>query len=236
MKPKTAILTHSWLALCLLAATALTANAQHDSARDMIAGHYAGVQVLPDDGAPGAAFSVRIRGLKSLRGDTQPLYVLDGIILNPVTRDADKTFWSDCQDYQALQSTLDAINPADIEDITILKDAAAIALYGSLGGNGVVIIKTKHGKQGTRTAEWNSSVGLNEKMRLSHQHHVALGGGGARNAYYISAGYADQNGTWQGSSLDLATVNAKFDQQIGLDGSFGIALHRPFSLITHLIG
>ena len=224
MKQKFAILTRSLAAVCLTGFTAFWAGAQNDSVREMIAGEFAGVQVLSDDGAPGAAFSLRIRGVRSLRGDTQPLYVLDGVILNPATWDADKTFWSDPQDYQALQSTLDAINPADIEDIKILKDAAATALYGSMGGNGVVVITTKHGKALSRTAQWRSILKLNEKMRFSHSHHASVGGGAAKSTYYVSAGYSDENGTLKGSSLDVATVNAKFDQMVLKDGSFGVSL------------
>ena len=139
----------------LLAASA-TASGQDIS--QMMTGRFSGVQVVRSDGAPGSVSAVRIRGVHSLRGDTQPLYVLDGVILNSPLLDADKTFWEDEQDYQALQNTLDFINPEDIESITILKDAAATAIYGSQGGNGVVVITTRRGRENKFAARWNSSV------------------------------------------------------------------------------
>ena len=212
------------LIIGLLCLGNLAVHAQTESVRDVIAGQFPGVQVLSDDGAPGAAFSVRIRGLRSLRGDTQPLYVLDGIILNSPLKDVDQTFWSDPEDYQALQSTLDQIDPADIEKVEILKDAAATAIYGALGGNGVVVITTRHGKAGEKLRDWSSSVSLTEKMNISHRHHVALGGGENRGSYYFSAGYAMDNGTISRSSLERFTVNTKYDQGFGRDSRMGVAL------------
>lgn len=128
------------------------------SFEQLLDGHFAGVQVITNDGAPGSAFTVRIRGVKSFRGDSQPLYILDGVVLNSPLTDADRTFWRDEQDYQSLQNTLDNINPRDIEKIEVLKDAAATAIYGSMGGNGVVIITTKKGSSGKPKTTWNSTV------------------------------------------------------------------------------
>ena len=218
-------LTGSFLALGLLAGLPSALHAQDDSVQDLLTGTFPGVQVLSDDGAPGSAFSVRIRGLKSLRGDTQPLYILDGVMLNAPTVDADRTFWSDDQDYQALQSTLDHINPADVVDIQILKDAAATAIYGSLGGNGVVLITTRHGKSGTHSAQVSSSVIMNEKMRFSHRHHAMVSGGEKQGAYYLSAGYSSLNGLWKGSQLENVSVNAKYDQDFARDSRFGLGLN-----------
>lgn len=217
-------LTRSCLVLCMTAGMAFTAHAQNESVQDILTGRFSGVQVLSDDGAPGAAFSVRIRGLRGLRGDSQPLYVLDGVILNSPTVDADKTFWSDGQDYQSLQSTLDHINPADIENIEILKDGAATAIYGSMGGNGVVIITTKHGKSGKPALTWNSTISLSDKMTFSHRHHVSAGGGEKAGTYYLSAGYSSLNGTIDNSGLENASVNAKYDQNFGKDSRFGVSL------------
>ena len=172
-------------ALVFLLGTALSgqALAQEESVADWMAGRFAGVQVLPDDGAPGASFSVRIRGLRSFRGDTTPLYVLDGIILNAPSADAGRTFWSDAEDQQALQSMLDHINPADIECVEILKDADAIARYGSMGGNGVVIITTRHGQSDGRDIQWKSALSVTDGLALSHRHHVSFAGGEKRSGY-----------------------------------------------------
>lgn len=217
-------LTRSAMALCMIATMGITAYAQTESVQENLTGRFSGVQVLSDDGAPGAAFSVRIRGLRGIRGDSQPLYVLDGVILNSPTVDVDKTFWSDSQDYQALQSTLDQIDPSDIESIQILKDGAATAIYGSMGGNGVVIITTKHGKAGSPSLALQSSLSLSDKMTFSQRHHVSVAGGEKAGTYYIAAGYSDLNGTIKGSSLENASVNAKYDQGFGKGSSFGVSL------------
>lgn len=213
-------------ALVFLLGTALSgqALAQEESVADWMAGRFAGVQVLPDDGAPGASFSVRIRGLRSFRGDTTPLYVLDGIILNAPSADAGRTFWSDAEDQQALQSMLDHINPADIERVEILKDADAIARYGSMGGNGVVIITTRHGQSDGRDIQWKSALSVTDGLALSHRHHVSFAGGEKRSGYYVSAGYNSQRGNLKGSALETASALAKFDQGFGRDSRFGMSL------------
>lgn len=200
------------------------AYAQNDSIEDLINGHTSGVQVLSNDGAPGSAFSVRIRGLKSFRGNNEPLYVLDGVLLNSPMTDVDKTFWNDGADYQTLQNTLDHINPEDIADIQILKDAAATAIYGSLGGNGVVIITTKKGNADGFKANLKTSVGINDHARVSHKHHVAIEGGNAKSSYYVSAGYRQTQGSFKRSELDLATIDARYEQMFGRTSRFGASV------------
>jgi TonB-linked SusC/RagA family outer membrane protein len=97
------------------------------NAMQSLNGRAAGVHVVQNSGAPGATLSVKIRGGNSLQGSNEPLYVVDGF---PLT------------------GNINAINPADIESMEILKDASATAIYGSRGANGVVIITTKGGKSG----------------------------------------------------------------------------------------
>ncbi len=128
---------------------------------ELIQGQAANVKVTSADGAPGAAIDIKIRGGASLRGDFQPLYILDGIMLNPSQLDAANA-WStvDRVDYQAVQNMLWTINTQDIESIQILKDASATALYGSRGANGVIIIKTKSGSKREREVNWSSNIGL----------------------------------------------------------------------------
>ena len=100
-------------------------------------GAAAGVMVTSQDGAPGSNSAVRIRGIGTINGDAQPLYVVDGVQVG---------------------SSADFVNPSDIESIEVLKDASATAIYGSAGANGVIMITTKHGQKGkanvTVTADW----------------------------------------------------------------------------------
>lgn len=115
-------------------------NRQFANATQALVGTMAGVQTYQPSGKPGSSIGVRIRGISSMNGDVEPLYVLDG-----VPYDGDLT----------------AINPSDIESLTVLKDAVSTALYGSRGANGVVMITTKKGKLGeakiTFDAKWGAT-------------------------------------------------------------------------------
>ena len=90
---------------------------------DLIEGNVAGVQVFP---APGGGLRIRVRGINTFFGGTDPLYVVDGIAVEPNTN-----------------GVLQGVNPADVKSITVLKDAAAASIYGARAGNGVVVIKTQ---------------------------------------------------------------------------------------------
>jgi TonB-linked SusC/RagA family outer membrane protein len=109
------------------------------SPQQMLQGQAAGVQVVQSSGVLGAATVVKIRGNASITAGGRPLYVIDGVPLN------DSAF-SNAQGGQALNPLLE-INPNDIETQTVLKDAAATAIYGSRGSNGVILITTKTGKK-----------------------------------------------------------------------------------------
>lgn len=101
-------------------------NTRVRQVEELIAGRFAGVQVLPTSSG---GFSIRIRGLSTFTGNPEPLYVVDG---QPVTVTRGRG--------------VDWLNPADIARIDVLKDAASTALYGVRGGNGVILITTKRGR------------------------------------------------------------------------------------------
>ncbi len=130
----------------------------------MLQGRAAGVQVISNNGNPGEGVSVRIRGTNSLMGNNEPLYVVDGVIVTTAGEDV-RNASRDGNDYQAAQNGLAGINPADIENIEILKDASATAIYGSRGANGVVLITTKSGKSGklNTDAYFNTGVSIISK-------------------------------------------------------------------------
>jgi TonB-linked SusC/RagA family outer membrane protein len=107
-------------------------------------GQAAGVNMVNSSGLLGAAPNVQIRGSSSLLGGTQPLYVVDGVPLN------DQVLSTAQGGGTGLNPLID-LNPNDIESMTILKDAAAVAIYGSRGTNGVVLIKTKRGSNNQKT-------------------------------------------------------------------------------------
>jgi len=109
---------------------------------EALAGRVAGVQVSTNDGQPGSAQEIVIRGSGSLTQSTAPLYVIDGFAM------------------ESFQSN--SLNPDDIESITVLKDASGTAIYGARGSNGVVVIQTKKGKTGKAVITVNSSLGVQE--------------------------------------------------------------------------
>ncbi|MBC8987999.1 TonB-dependent receptor [Pedobacter sp. N36a] len=116
------------------------------SVENLLQGRVAGVSVSGSVATPGAASSVTIRGANSLRGDNQPLYIIDNI-----PQASTGSFPASAlggADFQIPQNPLTNLSPSDIEDIQILKDASATAIYGSRGANGVIIVTTKKGKQG----------------------------------------------------------------------------------------
>ncbi|WP_159451797.1 SusC/RagA family TonB-linked outer membrane protein [Sphingobacterium psychroaquaticum] len=108
----------------------------------LLQGKVAGAQITATSGVPGGGVSFVVRGNNSINGNVAPLYVVDGVFLSttlPVTGGGGNL----------LSNPLADINPADIESVTILKDANATAIYGSQGANGVVLIKTKRGQRNT---------------------------------------------------------------------------------------
>lgn len=120
-----------------------------------LTGKVAGVRIASDNGDPGSAASIQIRGVGSISASTQPLYVIDGVVVDPAT-DGDIT-----AGYKST-ATLNTLNPDDIESLTVLKDAAAASLYGSRASNGVIIITTKRGRAGKTTVSYSGEIGLSQ--------------------------------------------------------------------------
>ncbi len=123
-----------------------TAAQQNVTVDQLLQGRAAGVQVTQNAGAPGSGVTVKIRGASSLRGNNEPLYVVDGVIIASAGEDTQNP--EDGNSLQEVQNGLNGINPRDIESMEVLKDASATAIYGSRGANGVIIITTKKGRKG----------------------------------------------------------------------------------------
>lgn len=196
-------------------------------------GKVAGVQIT-NSGAPGASPQIRIRGLGTVYGSANPLYVVDGV-------------WFD---------DISFLNPADIENISILKDASSEAIYGIRAANGVVLITTKKGK-GKPTVTYNGFVGMqrvtnqvkmanateyatliNElnsaqtfanpesfgegtnwfdvvlRNALITNHHVSIGGSSDRSTYNFSLGYLKQEGIVENNVYDRVTARLQTDFKV----------------------
>lgn len=190
-----------------------------------LAGQIAGLSVSPTSGAPGAPAKIRIRGTASLNGTQDPLWVLDGIPLEG-TDVPEPDELNDITNMK--QSSIAGLNPADIENITILKDAAATAIYGARAANGVIVITTKKGKVGKPVINFSSrftytpTLSLDRLNLLNSAEKVGMEMDMIRNnyspdnhkggVYNILSNYnelsAFQNGGWDALSSDTqAAIN-----------------------------
>ena len=116
---------------------------QVSNVTNALSGAIAGVQVTSANGQPGVSATVRVRGVGSLNAGNDPLYVVDGM---------------------PFDGDISSINPADIENMSVLKDAAASALYGARGANGVIMVTTKKGNSGNARVSFDAKWGINERQ------------------------------------------------------------------------
>ncbi|AMP99673.1 hypothetical protein AY601_2790 [Pedobacter cryoconitis] len=142
------------------------ANVPQVSIDQLLQGRASGLTISQNSGAPGSNTSVRVRGITSLSGSNEPLYVIDGV---PISGDASNQSTSGRSPLQASSSNansqttvspLSLINPNDIESIDVLKDASATAIYGNRASNGVIIITTKRGKSGNSVISYDGYTGF----------------------------------------------------------------------------
>jgi TonB-linked SusC/RagA family outer membrane protein len=122
----------------------------------VLQGRAAGVQVQQNSGIPGGSTSIRIRGINSLNASNEPIYVIDGIVINGSSG-------------SNMENPLASINPADVVTMDILKDASATAIYGSRAANGVIMITTTRGKEGVSKITYDGYIGaqtMPKKLRL----------------------------------------------------------------------
>lgn len=199
------------------------------SAAAGLQGQAAGVNVFSSSGKPGWGLTVSIRGNTSLTAKNDPLYVVDGVIVN----------------------SIDFINPADIESFSVLKDASSAAIYGASGANGVVLITTKKGATGKAKITLNSYTGFSKFAKKvdvlkrdqyldlvrsmgytdpntndtdwqdvafgtgkEHNVQVAVSGGNAGNRYYVSGGYQKQEGVVAPADYDRYSVRANLENRV----------------------
>ena len=169
-------------------------------------GQVTGVMTTSGSGQPGSSSSVVIRGFGSINASNNPLYVVDGVPYG---------------------GSISAINPQDIESMTVLKDASASALYGARAANGVVIITTKKGKEGRPQIQLHNTVGwswrgIDAYETVSQKDFVQLTYEALRNGYQ----YGNQLSRDQASALAIADLGTK------LGGSVNPELYNPFKNYT----
>lgn len=130
-------------------------------------GRAAGVTAVTTSGAPGSSSSIRIRGQATINANAEPLYVIDGVIVQGGGQSGADFGLGDALGNGSVStiSPLSTINPADIVSMEILKDASATAIYGAQGANGVVLITTKRGKAGEAKFTYDGMVAVQRQTK-----------------------------------------------------------------------
>ena len=147
------------------------------SLEQKLQGQTAGVFITSSSGQPAALPSIRIRGMGSFSASNDPLYIIDGVPVNTGTMSSSGAGYMT----QAQTSIMATINPNDIENITVIKDAAAASLYGSRAANGVILITTKRGKSGQAKVDLTISGGMSD---LAMDNRPVLNGDQRRTLVY----------------------------------------------------
>lgn len=130
-------------------------------------GRISGITSMQTSGAPGSAVSINIRGLATINANSDPLYVVDGVIWQGGGNSGASLGLGDAlgNGSHSAVSPLSLLNPADIVSMEVLKDASATAIYGAQGANGVVLITTKHGKSGEAKFTYNGQVTMSRQTK-----------------------------------------------------------------------
>lgn len=188
------------------------ANLNTPTFEAQLAGRASGVQVVSSSGDIGRAPTVRIRGVNTISSGTSPLYVVDGV---PI-------FAGDTGGGNTYTNALADINPSDIESMTVLKDGAATAIYGSRAANGVVLITTKKGKNGKFSVSYNnmfSVASVVEKLDLLETtDFLTISNEKAAAAGTIWARGSEFNTDWQKAVLRTGTQTDHF---LAMTGGLG---------------
>jgi TonB-linked SusC/RagA family outer membrane protein len=175
-------------------------------------GKVVGASIQANSGAPGGGMQMRLRGVTSINGSSEPLYVVDGVVLsnvaipsnqNAVTKSTQGSNPSLTQDAQV--NRIADLNPNDIENIEVLKGASASAIYGSRASNGVVIITTRRGRTGERRVNATQRIGFSKISNTL----------GSRTFNSL----AEATAVWGASTPTFYTQGVKFDHEKELAGN-----------------
>ena len=219
--------------------SALIGRAEAVTLDQALQGKIAGAQITQNSGSPGGGgISVRLRGTNSFISGSDPLYIVDGVII-----DNGSAQLADLGTRSNPQNRLADLNPNDIDRVEIIRGAAAAALYGSRANNGVVQIFTKRGTLGRPRFTLNSRVGTSELReqqpfnfypfdaaglpirRFNYQddifrrgqqseHNLTVEGGNDQTRYYLSGNFADEEGILRSTSSKRAGARVNLQQQL----------------------
>ena len=207
----------SSLAGLLLLVSTVPSMAQWDF-RDTLS--VPGVRVSSIDGTPDGALNVNIRGLNSLRGNNNPLLVVDGCIVGTSAMENLEAFFQYGENsYTNAFNLFSYLNPHDIEKVEILKNVSSTAIYGSKGADGVILVTTKSGSKDRISVDWISDIGVSMPGNnavgthpgLSHNHSVSVSGQSDRAGYSVSAFFKQVSPLSAGSPTGRGGLRTNFE-------------------------
>ena len=188
-------------------------NAPTQTLDQALSGQFAGVNIRRNTGAPGGGVNVNLRGQSTLTGSTQPLYVIDGVIVN---NDANQsgidvvtaaTGAGSSRPQGQPTNRIGDINPNDIESIEVLKGASAAAIYGAKASNGVVIIKTKRGRGGKTKFNFSTKTGQSSLLRkMGHRVFETYAEAEEQYGADVASLGNNSSGSWAGNDFDYEEI------------------------------
>ena len=193
-------------------------------------GRASGVTAMTTSGAPGSSSSIRVRGQATINANAEPLYVIDGVIVQGGGNSGADFGLGDALGNGKVStvSPLSTINPSDIVSMEVLKDASATAIYGSQGSNGVILITTKRGKSGDAKFTYEGTVGfahqqerldmMNLREFASYYNDLVATGQQSQNLYYADPSLLGKGTNWQDAIFRTAvTTTHQVSAQGGTD-------------------
>ena len=205
------------------------------SPESMIAGKISGVYVSQTQGGLASLVNTQVRGVNAASGSGNPLWIVDGVILDSYVNQLPPAFWQpDYADYSfdGALNALQALNLNDIESIEVLKNTSATALYGDRGANGVIIIKTKRAREKGNTFEFRANAGVNLpgvsneylKAGFAQNYNMAFNHSNNKNDFRVTGFFRGFNGTAPNEGSLSGGLRAKFDARANKAVKFGMNL------------
>ena len=222
-------------AMLLVEAGVMNLQAQEQyatSPAELIQGTISGVRVSSVDGNPDGLKNVNIRGVNTFRGDSQPVWIVDGVILgSDIVRNLDGFWQFDEESYTAPLNNIPFLNPSEIESIEVLKDVSASAMYGAMGANGVILITTKRAKETDPLVYLNSNWGIrNASLTTTDSFGVSKL---ADKTSYRFTGYYRHNGAMvDNSGSNQFTLTASLESRANPYIWFGINTIASLGMIS----
>lgn len=199
------------------------------SPAEFLRGEVSGVRVSATDGGSNSINNVFIRGLNTIRGNSQPLWIIDDVVVgHSVGLSAPDYIGSS---YLPSVNNMGWLNPYEIESVEVLKDLSATSEYGLLGANGVIIIKTRRAQSGDRNIHWSSSAGVDFlpkvgdafRTGINHVHEIGVNGiMGSNSRYNISGFFRQRIGSVKDSGSSTGGLTFNFDTKANNVFHFGM--------------